>query len=240
LIAADFLTADEKRAAAGYDPLGEIAPEPQPDKLGLKRAFNPGQPRVPAGNSDGGQWTDGGSGGGGEAEIVRVANRRTRPGSLARYPNATPAEEARLAVASGRAATESSRLRQLDPDWRPQPSMYETIEGEIEHLESVARQARARHDELTRDAIPGFNPTWGSNRLLKEMQDRGFRYERPATGQGKIYQNEATGDKIRIMKRPARRKRTDGEAKHLFEEYYRYKPKDGKWGNPVPVPTVKR
>jgi len=62
LIAADFLTADEKRAAAGYDPLDENAPEPMPgpERLGLKRAFDASQPRIPAGNSDGGQWTDGG------------------------------------------------------------------------------------------------------------------------------------------------------------------------------------
>ncbi len=31
----------------------------------LQRKFNPDQPRVPAGNPDGGQWTDGGGGGGG-------------------------------------------------------------------------------------------------------------------------------------------------------------------------------
>lgn len=28
----------------------------------LQRKFNPDQPRVPAGNPDGGQWTDGGGG----------------------------------------------------------------------------------------------------------------------------------------------------------------------------------
>lgn len=32
----------------------------------LDRKFNPNQPRVPAGNPDGGQWTDGGGSGGGQ------------------------------------------------------------------------------------------------------------------------------------------------------------------------------
>jgi HK97 family phage portal protein len=70
LIAADFLTADEKRAAAGYDALGEGAAElpgqdraspPEPPQGGAPiRKFRVNQPRVPAGDPDGGQWTDDG------------------------------------------------------------------------------------------------------------------------------------------------------------------------------------
>ena len=55
-----FLTANEKRAAVGYAAL-EPAPANAPSDIALK--YSPGQPRVPTGNSDGGQWTDGGGGG---------------------------------------------------------------------------------------------------------------------------------------------------------------------------------
>src|SRR6185437_6810331 len=38
-----------------------------PRKATLARKYSPDQPRVPAGNPDGGQWTDGGGDGGGAA-----------------------------------------------------------------------------------------------------------------------------------------------------------------------------
>ena len=73
------LTADEKRAAVGYGPLLPGASDSPP---GLRRAeaasaaqagsrpealtpslkYSPTQPRVPTGNSDGGQWVDAGGG----------------------------------------------------------------------------------------------------------------------------------------------------------------------------------
>lgn len=52
---AGFLSIDEKRAAAGYGPLGDGGGE-------LTAKYNPDRPRVPAGSSDGGQWTSGGGG----------------------------------------------------------------------------------------------------------------------------------------------------------------------------------
>ena len=51
---AAFLTDDEKRAATGYEPL------PPSSLTRLLAKYSPDQPRVPAGNSDGGQWTSGG------------------------------------------------------------------------------------------------------------------------------------------------------------------------------------
>jgi HK97 family phage portal protein len=58
---ASFLTDDEKRAATGYEPLPvSFAPSAAATLLAK---FNPDQPRVPAGNSDGGQWTSGGDAG---------------------------------------------------------------------------------------------------------------------------------------------------------------------------------
>ncbi len=58
LNAATFLTVNEKRAAVGYAPVGCSSA----GEAGVK--YSPDQPRVPAGNEDGGQWTDGGGGGG--------------------------------------------------------------------------------------------------------------------------------------------------------------------------------
>jgi hypothetical protein len=41
----------------------------------LARKYNPDQPRVPAGSSDGGQWTDGTSGGAGSLGLVQITPR---------------------------------------------------------------------------------------------------------------------------------------------------------------------
>lgn len=46
------------------------------DQLMLKYGYNPNQPRVPAGDPDGGQWTDGG---GGEGRRARDAEQPDRP-----------------------------------------------------------------------------------------------------------------------------------------------------------------
>jgi hypothetical protein len=57
---------NEKRAAVGYAPVDTSGA----GDVGVK--FNPDQPRVPAGTSDGGQWTSGG-GGSSSSDGVRVA-----------------------------------------------------------------------------------------------------------------------------------------------------------------------
>jgi hypothetical protein len=59
---ATFLTPNEKRSAVGYGPLEEGGND-------ISRKYRPDQPRVPAGQSGGGQWTNGEGGdgtGGGE------------------------------------------------------------------------------------------------------------------------------------------------------------------------------
>jgi Bacterial CdiA-CT RNAse A domain len=70
LDAATFLTANEKRAAAGYDPLPDGG-----DGLSAKAGFNPGQPRVPSGSGrPSGQWGDGG---GDSADLQLASGRPT-------------------------------------------------------------------------------------------------------------------------------------------------------------------
>jgi hypothetical protein len=50
---------------------------PRPSFGGAQRGYDPNQPRVPAGNPDGGQWTD--AGGSGDLDELSAARRR-RPG----------------------------------------------------------------------------------------------------------------------------------------------------------------
>ena len=67
---ATFLTPNEKRAAAGYGPLGGG------DVLSQKASFRVDQPRLPAGHSDGGQWV---SEGGGDGLVHQIARRPKGP-----------------------------------------------------------------------------------------------------------------------------------------------------------------
>jgi HK97 family phage portal protein len=75
LNAATFLTVNEKRAAVGYAPVDIAPPDASPE---AKAGYDPNQPRVPAGDEDAGQWTDGGGGGGSSSSgRVRVAQADT-------------------------------------------------------------------------------------------------------------------------------------------------------------------
>jgi hypothetical protein len=123
----------------------------------LKANFDPNQPRVPAGNSDGGEWTRTGTGS--ATSNTQVAQNPSRGGRSSgqvrlrggQVVEATPAQEARLAIAQARAARAISQVRELDPNWRPTPSLTKTIEGEISAAEAEAREAEARLAELARE-----------------------------------------------------------------------------------------
>ena len=114
------------------------------------KRFNASQPRVPAGHPDGGQWTDGGGGGGTpRAELVtlrpRAPARRVIGGRA--YP-VTPAQEARLDITAAQARALVREVQRHDPRWRPKPSIYEGVEGQIRANEFDAQQAAARLREL--------------------------------------------------------------------------------------------
>ncbi|MFA5900721.1 MAG: phage portal protein [Hyphomicrobium sp.] len=80
---ASFLTQDEKRAAVGYGPSPLVgagdspAGSRQPAPFGGEAVpfvkYSPDQPRVSAGNSGGGQWTDSGGGSSGGVPVAQVA-----------------------------------------------------------------------------------------------------------------------------------------------------------------------
>ena len=213
---ASFLTTDEKRIAAGYGA--------NPNRLSEK-VFNPSQPR-----DDHGCWSDGGDG-----SIVHDASRR-RAG-----PSGTPAQEARFEAAAAQARDALRRLQELDPTWRRPESVTNptSIEGAIAHQEAIARAAEARLSEILRDAIPGTNPSWGKNRLMKELYDRGFRIEGRTLAPGTFYSNPNTGEEVRIMERPPGRPyRTENLQKYNNDHYYRYRTgEDQPWGSHITIPN---
>ena len=113
--------------------------------------YDPNQPRVPAGHPDGGQWTDreGDSPGLSDRVVISdVAENDWQPG--ARYAGgargrgggppsqATPAQLFRLSVAQARARDAIRRVQEIEPNWRPQPSACQTVEGIIRAHEAAA------------------------------------------------------------------------------------------------------
>jgi hypothetical protein len=59
-------------------------------RAALAKKYNPDQPRVPAGNRDGGQWTSGGEGVAGSGEAPHLSDNNTNdvPGARVRYAQA--------------------------------------------------------------------------------------------------------------------------------------------------------
>lgn len=116
-------------------------------RLLRKAGFNPGQPR-----DDRGRWSDGGGGDG--ALILVGANGR--PAVSVRIGRgtleATPGQAARYAIANARAQESARRVRELDTNWQPRPSLTNpnSAEGAIRRAEAEAQQAEARLAELSR------------------------------------------------------------------------------------------
>lgn len=118
--------------------------------LSHKAGFNPAQLRLPAGRPGGGRWTDSEGG-----DVIFVGARGRGSVSVHvgnRTLDATHAQAARYAVANLRANTAIHRVREIDPSWRPRPSLNDpnSIEGQIRRAEGEAREAEARLVELAR------------------------------------------------------------------------------------------
>ena len=122
----------------------------------IKANFDPNQPR-----DDRGRWTD--TGGSIPRELVDSAQwasgRRRGPTHVTINGKPLPltqAQSMRLAVAEGRAREAAQKVREIDPNWRPTPSLRENVEGHIRAVEAEAREAEARIAELRRAGIgPG-------------------------------------------------------------------------------------
>lgn len=62
----------------------------------------------------------------------------------------------RLSNSARQAEAATARVQEIEPNWRPGPSLYENIEGEIAANEHVVRQAQDRLNALERGkATPG-------------------------------------------------------------------------------------
>jgi hypothetical protein len=129
-----------------------------------RSGFDPNQPRVPAGNPDGGQWTSYGGGterirladaGGGRGGInvsdvtdVSAARGGRLLRLLSRFPNAKPSQVLRLDLAEAEAKDLIEKVRQRpdDKDWKPKKFWYDRtkIESEIEANKVAAQEARER------------------------------------------------------------------------------------------------
>ncbi|MXN50408.1 hypothetical protein GR158_04730 [Shinella sp. AETb1-6] len=146
--------------------------------LHLKAGFRADQPRIPAGNPDGGQWTAEGDG----DRPILVSRRGPRGNGqvriLGRWQPITPAQEARLAVSTSQMQEAIRAVRKIDPNWKPPSQLFESVEGLIRANEAVMREAHFRVYELTVKRIgPGpFASEWivapsTNRRLTRAEQD---------------------------------------------------------------------
>jgi hypothetical protein len=140
----------------------------------LEMRFNPNHDEL-------GRFTfaDGAASGGVESNTVNALRTRIaqaqggrRSGPLfARWPDATPAQQARLAVADVWARDAIAQTRARDPGWKPVPSLTSSIEGEISQAQSEARQAETRLADIEALSLGGARaPSPGRTpRTLEEV-----------------------------------------------------------------------
>lgn len=114
----------------------------------MLRAYHPDQPRAPAGTPEGGQWIEDGR--------IRVA--QAGRGSFrvsARFPDASPGQQARLVASTAQASVAVARALRVDPTWRPSDGISSnTIEGAIARNEFLAREANARLTQHYQGRVP--------------------------------------------------------------------------------------
>lgn len=155
-------------------------------RLVFKAGFDPNQPRAPAGQPDGGQWTDGG----GSFQVAQNAPRggggRGRSSGGGSWSDVTPAQQSGLAVSRSQSEAAIARVRSFDPTWNPRPGVFMTPEGEITHNQAVTREANARYVDILLlragigpfavESLPGrgpyTKPTRAERELLQQLGDR--------------------------------------------------------------------
>jgi len=113
--------------------------------VALKR-FNPSQPRVPAGNPDGGQWTSGGGGGNSEPSSEREGAARRRSPGL-RLAGGFAKEDLNMSVQSFAVANCKGRIRSV----LPQQFLDSTIADVMQAAKKGDRAARTCLKILSRD-----------------------------------------------------------------------------------------
>lgn len=120
----------------------------------VKASFDPNQPRVPAGNPDGGQWTDAGRSGGDDGiSDVRIAQARRGGRGRGSDAEATDAQLIIRDIREAQAREAIRRAREIDPGWRPTESVMppESVPGQIRRAEDHITEAQARLRELAHE-----------------------------------------------------------------------------------------
>jgi len=164
---ASFLTDDEKRDATGSEPL------PASSLTTLLAKYSPDQPRVPAGNSDGGQWTSGGEGGspvGDEEGDHELLPENAQPVQGHHY---TPRElfegyDLRPEVRRFFEDDVTGKLLGGRHTWTREHKVYN--EAVIEKFEAFLAEKSVSSKELTLDQAKEF-----SDKLVKESNDPRIR-----------------------------------------------------------------
>lgn len=150
-------------------------------RLLLKAGFRPDQPRVPAGRDGAGRWTDE-TGRDSEVRPLLVSGRRTRNGGQVsingRWIQITPAQQVRAQLSHNAMRKAVRDVQRIDPNWRPRPQAYETVEGLIAANRATQAEARLRLMELnaTRSGRgefggPGIDAPPTDRRLTKHEQE---------------------------------------------------------------------
>jgi hypothetical protein len=89
----------------------------------------------------------------------------------------TPGQATRLTLAQARAEDAAARVRNIDPEWKPSPSFYQSPEGLIRKYESDAAQAQARINELTRARqVDLLEQEHRGGHAISEHADRTYDY----------------------------------------------------------------
>ncbi|BAQ18117.1 hypothetical protein [Methyloceanibacter caenitepidi] len=164
---------------AFYVYYAEVFGEPYVPRSYVPKAFDPNQPRVPAGNPDGGQWTriGGGSASSSNADEAPVGTRlaQTRRRNRATDAEGTLAQVTRRDVTEALARNAIQRVQRLDPGWRPSPSIERrnSIVGQIRRAEENLREAQARLRELEQqrapEAIQTLRDSYGTDLLGRPL-----------------------------------------------------------------------
>ena len=84
--------------------------------------------------------------------VGRYTRKRVDAGCATRIGNSwftpEPGQAARLATAQAWQRNAIARVREIEPNWRPKPSIHENVEGLIRTYEGEAREAESRLAEL--------------------------------------------------------------------------------------------
>jgi hypothetical protein len=130
------------------------------------KRFDPSQPRVPSGNSDGGQWTSTGGSGEGRVQVAQRAPPRA-PGGR-RNTNGPPVRPITIAgrtewvspttfhqYNSSYALAQSltSLARRYDANWRPESTIVGNVAGQIAANNATAAQALRHIQRLNPSAL---------------------------------------------------------------------------------------